>query len=51
MKIDTEKTNDYSDVLIENEAGGKFSFCFEDPKAADKFSVELRDLIDRYRPR
>jgi hypothetical protein len=51
MKIDTEKTDDYSDVLIENEAGGKFSFCFEDAKAADKFSAELHDLIDRYRPR
>ena len=51
MKIREEKTDEYSDVLIENEAGGKFSFCFEDPTAAEKFTAELRDLIDRYQPR
>ena len=51
MIIETEKTDDYGDVLIENEAGGKFSFCFEDPTAAEKFTAELRDLIDRYQPR
>ena len=46
-----EKTDEYSDVLIENDAGGKFSFCFDNAKAAEKFSAELRDLIDRYQPR
>ena len=51
MKIRQEKTDEYSDVLIENDAGGKFSFCFDDAKAAEKFSAELRDLIDRYQPR
>ncbi len=51
MEIRQEKTDEYSDVLIENEAGGKFSFCFEDPTAAGKFTAELRDLIDRYKPR
>ena len=50
MEIATEKTDEYSDVLIENEAGGKFSFCFDNAKAAEMFSAELRDLIDRYRP-
>ena len=50
MKIREEKTDEYSDVLIENDAGGKFSFCFDDAKAAEKFSAELRDLIDRYLP-
>tara|TARA_Y100001938_G_scaffold32340_1_gene44177 strand:- start:1327 stop:1482 length:156 start_codon:yes stop_codon:yes gene_type:complete len=50
MEIATEKTDDYSDVLIENAAGGKFSFCFDDAKAAEKFSAELRQLIDRYSP-
>lgn len=51
MKIRDEKTDEYSDVLIENKAGGKFSFCFDDAKAAEKFTVELRHLIDRYQPR
>jgi len=51
MKIETEKTDEYSDVLIENDAGGKFSFCFDDTEAAEKFSAELRQLIDRFDPR
>lgn len=51
MEIATEKTDEYSDVLIENTAGGKFSFCFDDAEAAKKFSAELRQLIDCYQPR
>ena len=51
MKIEIEKADQYGDVIIENEAGGKFSFCFDDSEAAEKFSAELRQLIDRYQPR
>ena len=51
MKIEIEKieTGD-ADVLIKNQDGGVFSFCFDDLDKAQKFSGELGALIQRYKP-
>ena len=51
MKIEIEKieTGD-ADVLLENQDGGVFSFCFDDLDKAQKFSGELGALIQRYKP-